>query len=65
MLHVMVEAVDAWDSTNLGVRESSRLSSTGTKFRASSSLMDTRGVIGDRGVWNVFLACGGGGGTIS
>ena len=29
MLHVMVEAVDAWDSTDLGVRESSRLSSIG------------------------------------
>ena len=58
MLHVIVEAVDAWDSKDVGVRESSSLlSSMGTRFRASSNLSDTLGVIGDRvwAVWNVFL----------
>ena len=57
MLHVIVEAIDVWDSTDLGVRESSLLSSIGTRFRASSNLSGTRGVIGDRvcGVWNLFL----------
>ena len=62
VLHVIVEAVDVWDSTDLGVMESSLLSSIGTSSgrpatsvtRAASSV---RGVIGDHvcGVWNLFL----------
>jgi len=34
VLHVVVEAVNVWDSTDLGVRESCLLSSVGTRFRA-------------------------------
>ena len=48
VLHVMVEALNVWDSTNLGGKESSLPSSIGTRFRVSNNLNDTRGVIGDR-----------------